>query len=67
MREDFEARTICSLNLRSQLPYGITIGVMIDNLLNYKDKAVDSGLQYPQNGRTYVATISINIADMLKL
>lgn len=66
-REDFEARTICSLNLRSQLPHGITIGVMIDNLLNYKDKAVDSGLQYPQNGRTYVATISINIADMLKL
>lgn len=66
-REDFDARTLCSLNLRSQLPYGITIGVMIDNLFNYQDKAVDSGLQFPQNGRTFVATLSLNIADLLKL
>ena len=63
----YNPRTLCSLNLRSELPRGIAIGLMVDNIFNYRDKAVDSAVQLPENGRTFVATVSINIADMFKL
>lgn len=63
----YDPRTLCSLNLRSELPRGIAIGLMVDNIFNYRDKAVDSAVQLPENGRTFVAMVSINIADMFKL
>ena len=63
----YDPRTLCSLNLRSELPRGLAIGLMVDNIFNYRDKAVDSAVQLPENGRTFVATVSINIADMFKL
>ena len=63
----YDSRTLCSLNLRSELPRGIAIGLMVDNIFNYRDKAVDSAVQLPENGRTFVATVSVNIADMFKL
>ena len=63
----YDPRTLCSLNLRSELPRGIAIGLMVDNIFNYRDKAVDSAVQLPENGCTFVATVSINIADMFKL
>lgn len=63
----YDPRTLCSLNLQSELPRGIAIGLMVDNIFNYRDKAVDSAVQLPENGRTFVATVSINIADMFKL
>ena len=64
----YDPRTLCSLNLRSELPRGIAIGLMVEyNIFNYRDKAVDSAVQLPENGRTFVATVSINIADMFKL
>lgn len=63
----YDPRTLCSLNLWSELPRGIAIGLMVDNIFNYRDKAVDSAVQLPENGRTFVATVSINIADMFKL
>ena len=63
----YDPRTLCSLNLRSELPRGIAIGLMVDNIFNYRDKAVDSAVQLPENGRTFVATVSVNIADMFKL
>ena len=63
----YDPRTLCSLNLRSELPRGIAIGLMVDNIFNYRDKAVDSAVQLPENGRTFVATVNINIADMFKL
>ncbi len=63
----YDPRTLCSLNLRSELPRGIAIGLMVDNIFNYRDKAVDSAVQLPENGRTFVATVSINVADMFKL
>ena len=63
----YDPRTLCSLNLRSELPRGIAIGLMVDNIFNYRDKAVVSAVQLPENGRTFVATVSINIADMFKL
>ncbi len=66
-RSVYDARTLCSVNLRSELPRGITLGLMIDNIFNYKDKAADSAVQLPQNGITYVATLGINISDMFKL
>lgn len=63
----YEPRTICSINFRSELPRGINLGLMIDNLFNYKDKAADTAVQLPENGITVVATVGINITDMLKL
>ncbi len=63
----YDPRTLCSLNLRSELPRGIVLGLMFDNIFNYRDKAVDSAVQLPEDGRTFVATVSINIADMFKL
>ena len=63
----YDPRTLCSLNLRSELPRGIAIGLMVDNIFNYRDKAVDSAVQLLENGRTFVATVSVNIADMFKL
>ena len=63
----YDPRTLCSLNLWSELPRGIAIGLMVDNIFNYRDKAVDSAVQLPENGRTFVATVSVNIADMFKL
>lgn len=63
----YDPRTLCSLNLQSELPRGIAIGLMVDNIFNYRDKAVDSAVQLPENGRTFVATVSVNIADMFKL
>lgn len=66
-KTEYDPRTLCSLNLRSELPRGIAIGLMVDNIFNYRDKAVDSAVQLPENGRTFVATVSINIADMFKL
>lgn len=62
----FEPRTVCSINLRSELPRGITLGLMMDNLFNFRDKAADSAVQLPLNGISYVATVSINIADMIR-
>ena len=67
IKTKYDPRTLCSLNLRSELPRGIAIGLMVDNIFNYRDKAVDSAVQLPENGRTFVATVSVNIADMFKL
>ena len=67
IRTIYDPRTICSLNLRSELPRSINVGFMIENLFNYKDKAVDSAVQLPNNGIMFVATLGINISDLLKL
>ena len=66
-RYNFDQRTLCSVNLRSEPIRGIHLGFMIDNIFNYKDKAADSAVQLPQNGITFVFTIGINISDLLKL
>lgn len=60
----YDPRTICSVNLRSELPRGITLGLMVDNIFNFHDKAADSPVQLPLNGVTYVMTLGVNIADM---
>lgn len=61
-----DARLMASLH--SSLTYrGIKLGLGIDNLLNYKDKAKESTLQLPQQGISFVASLGLNIADLLKL
>ncbi len=62
----FDARAICSLNLGVQFLRGVKLGLMVDNLFNYKDKAADSTVQAPLNGVSYVATLAINISDLVK-
>jgi putative tonB-dependent receptor hmuR len=64
VRYVYDPRTICSLNLRSELPRGINLGFMIDNLFNYHDKASDSDVQLPLNGISYVLTVGINLSDL---
>ena len=63
----YDARTMCSLNLTLQMPRGITVGCMADNLFNYKDKSADAVVQVPQKGISFVGSLSINLADMFKL
>ena len=63
----YDPRTMCSLNLTLQMPRGITCGFMADNLFNYKDKSADAGVQVPQKGISFVGSLSINLADLLKL
>lgn len=63
----YEPRTICTANCSVTLPYGISIGVGVDNIFNYKDKAADSALQLPQKGISLLGTLRINIADMFGL
>ena len=64
VRYVYDPRTICSLNLRSELPRGINLGFMIDNLFNHHDKASDSDVQLPLNGISYVLTVGINLSDL---
>lgn len=59
----YNARTYCTLHLAATLPRGIKAGFMIDNLFNYRDKAISTGVQRPDLGRSFVANLSINLAD----
>lgn len=63
----YDARTLCSLNAGVQLPHGIGINIGVDNLLNYKDKAADANIQLPQQGISFVGTLTVNLADLFKL
>lgn len=64
---NYDARTMCSLNMGVQLPRGVDVNFLIDNLLNYKDRASDRSVQLPQKGINFVGSVSINLADMFKL
>ena len=60
----YAPRTICTLNTSVSFPRGITAGVGVDNLFNYQDKSADYGIQLPQQGISFVATVSVNLADL---
>lgn len=61
-RYRFDARTFCSLNLGVQLPKrGITVGLLIDNLFDYRDRAATASVQLPDVGRTFVGTIKLDV------
>ena len=64
VRTRYDARALCSLNAGVTLPKGVSLNVGVDNLLNYKDKSVDSSLQVPQKGISLIGTLNINLADM---
>lgn len=66
-RYHYRSRTMCSMNLGAELPWGIRFTLGVDNLFNFKDKASESFLQLPQKGTSIVLGMNINIADMLKL
>ena len=63
----YESRIICTANFSLTLPYGVSVGIGVDNIFNYKDKAADSALQLPQKGISLLGTLRINIADMFRL
>lgn len=61
-RYHFDARTFCSLNLGLQLPQkGLSLGLLIDNLFDYRDRASTASVQLPDVGRTFVGTIKIDV------
>ncbi len=63
----YDARPLCSLNVGVTLPRGVSLNFGVDNLFNYKDKAVDSSLQVPQKGISVVGSMRLNLADMFGL
>ncbi|MDO5075141.1 MAG: TonB-dependent receptor [Bacteroidales bacterium] len=61
----YDARLLCSLNLSASLPkYGLTAGVMIDNIFNHRDRATTATVQLPDQGRTLVFTLGMNVAEL---
>ena len=61
-RYHFDARTFCSLNLGLQFPQkGLSLGLLIDNLFDYRDRASTASVQLPDVGRTFVATLKIDV------
>ena len=63
----YDARTMCAVNAGMTLPRGISLGLGVDNLFNFKDKASDSSLQLPQKGISLIGTLNINLADLISL
>ncbi len=64
----FKGRLMCSLNAACRFPRGVSFMLGVDNLFNHKDKSSESSvLQIPRKGIAAVATLNVNIADMLKL
>lgn len=66
-RYDYKQRLICGLVTSAQFPWGVRLGVSLDNLFNYQDKAGEAIAQMPLNGRSYVINLDLNIADMFNL
>lgn len=64
---NYSPRTICTLNTSVVFPRGLSVGIGIDNLFNYKDKSADYGIQLPQQGIGFIGTVSINLADLFRL
>ncbi|WP_314826703.1 TonB-dependent receptor [Segatella baroniae] len=62
----YDPRTMCNLNLSARFLRGVTAGLMIENLFGYQDKSSDRAVQVPQQGRNYVATLRLDLADVFK-
>ncbi len=62
----YNSRTICSLNLGVNPYKGISVSLMADNLFDFKDASIGSDATLTvERGRTYVATVGINVAELL--
>ena len=62
----YESRSIWRFNTTAQFPRGINLNVAVENLFNFKDRNV-SGDSYASltRGAEFIATLSINIADLI--
>ena len=68
VKNEYESRTFCSLNLGARFPRGFRFTAGIDNLFDFKDKNVTADQSVtPQRGIGFIGTLSVNIADLLKL
>ena len=68
MKNEYESRTFCSLNFGARFPKGFRFIAGIDNLFDFKDKNVTADQSVtPQRGIGFIGTLSVNIADLLKL
>ena len=56
------------MNLGARFPRGFRFTAGIDNLFDFKDKNVTADQSVtPQRGIGFIGTLSVNIADLLKL
>lgn len=68
VRNEYDSRTFCSLNLSGRFPRGIRFTAGIDNLFDFKDKNVTADQSVtPQRGIGFIGTLSVNLADLFKL
>ena len=68
VENEYESRTFCSLNLGARFPRGFRFTAGIDNLFDFRDKNVTADQSVtPQRGIGFIGTLSVNIADLLKL
>ncbi len=68
VRNKYDGRTFCTLNLGARFPRGIRFTAGVDNLFDYKDKNVTADQSVtPQRGIGVIGTLSVNLADLFKL
>ncbi len=62
----FEPRYLCSMHFGAKFPMGIRVNIGIDNLFNFRDINISSTQTImPEQGRTYVASVSLNVSDLI--
>ncbi len=68
VKNRYDSRTFCSLNLSGRFPRGFRFTAGLDNLFDFRDKNVTADQSVtPQRGIGFVGTLSVNVADLLKL
>lgn len=65
---DYEPRYRSTLQFGAKLPYGLRANFGIDNIFDFRDSNVSNTIAIlPEQGRSYVFSLSMNIADLLNL
>lgn len=68
VRNKYDGRTFCTLNLGARFPRGIRFTAGVDNLFDFRDKNVTADQSViPQRGIGVIGTLSVNLADVFKL
>ena len=68
VREKYDGRTFCKLNVTSKFPRGVRFSVDVDNLFDYRDKNVTADQSVtPQRGIGFIGTLSVNLGDLFQL
>ena len=67
-KSTYNSRTICSMNIGAVPWRGISVGVQIDNIFNFKDSKIGSDATLtPERGRSFAFSLGFNIAEIFNL